>query len=629
MSYRALLLLPLWSVVCLPALVGCGDDAPANPDASLPLDARVEVVGAPAVNLRYGATTNLTVRYVDSGGTPLAGALLEWAIVGEAAGAQLAALQATTNADGIAEMTLTAGASDTLFTVEITPPVGTGATFDIAVADTDLGSITVNMTYPGSRALIRFDAFLFDGEDCAAMDPAALPTPLRPASIVSDLTARPAFAGVAPGATYAVAVVASTGTNVAAYGCADRVVVTADADTPVDVALRDVALPANFVGVWDLDNRFDFGDAVPPSVETFLDVIGELADDDVTDSAGDPSFELSDDDGDGISPEYGVDPGAFVIDATMDQTCHWECVGSEDYASCSELNHSLGDLELIYTENFQTWDGAQSRFRGGCGSWEYIVGDAQTMVNDQVAAALPDFAAAWGQLASDLARAITNAHFLSVLTIRDPSAGHEFEVPITHELVEMVVDFRDPLSVPAGAARQRTFLLADAGLSSLTIDDVSTVDGTTLTIPEHSFNMRFGQLTLYIYRNVLLTEIFGVSSTGALLATWVDCNQLATWLYDSIDSLIWPISVPVSVGTLEGYCTTALDAVGARLEAELAGSLDADGVLTIRGTVTGSDIDEDTGRVGALVDGAWSGSFTEGAVTGDVTGVFTGARAAE
>ena len=605
-------------------LVACANDTPFDPDDPRYEGARVEVVGASAVNLRYGAVTDLTVRYVDADGAPIAAAPLDWAIVGDAAGGRLGALQTSTDADGISQTMLTAGSSDAMFMVEITPPVGSGAGFDVAVADTDLGSITVDMTYPGSRALVRFDTLLFDGADCASMDPLALPTALRSAPVVTSVDARPAFAGVATGSAYAVAVVAHNATSVAAFGCRDGVAVTAGADTPVNITLMDVAIPPSFVGVWDLDDRFDFGGALPPSVESFLDVIGELADDDVTD-AGNPTYEETDLDGDGIFPEYGVDPGAFVVDVAMQQTCHWECVGSEDYASCSEVNHTMGDLELVYLESFQTWSGAQARFTGGCGSWGFILGDAQNMVNAQVAAALPDFAAVWGQLASDLARAITNAHFLSVLTIRAPGAGNELEVPITHELVEMVVDFRDPLSSPPGMARQSTFLLADAGLTSLTIDDVSTVDGTTLNIPEHSFNMRFGELALYIYRNVLLSEIFGVTSTGALLASWVDCNQLAVWLSDSIDSLIWPLSGP-SVSTLETYCGDALDSVGARLEAELAGRLGADGLLTIEGSATGSDIDTDTGRVGSLTDGMWSGSFTEDASTGAVTGTFTGTR---
>jgi hypothetical protein len=111
------------------------------------------------------------------------------------------------------------------------------------------------------------------------------------------------------------------------------------------------------------------------------------------------------------------------------------------------------------------------------------------------------------------------------------------------------------------------------------------------------------------------------------VSRWVDCNQLAIWLYDAIEDLVWPLAVPVTVGELETYCGVALDSVGARLEAELAGSLDAEGTLTIEGSASGADIAEDTGRVGRLVDGVWSGSFSEGTTTGDLSGAFTGTRA--
>ena len=101
--------------------------------------------------------------------------------------------------------------------------------------------------------------------------------------------------------------------------------VQAREDTQVNVTLENQPIPPSFVGQWDLDNQLDFGGALPPSVDTFLNVIGEIGDDDATDAMGRPSRERTDLDGDGIAPEYGVDPGAFAVDLAMRQTCHWEC----------------------------------------------------------------------------------------------------------------------------------------------------------------------------------------------------------------------------------------------------------------------------------------------------------------
>lgn len=609
----------LLATVATLSACGGGDDPIDDPRY---LNARLEIVGSPAVNLQFDETATLQVRYLDQEDQPIEGAPIRWAILGEAADSRLAALQSTTDVDGVATMTLTSGTSNTDFEVEVSPP-GDGAPvrFAVSVSDEVVGSISVTMTYGGVRTLVSFQAYLFDGVGCPDLSPDRVSDPLRSAPNEPRIDARPAFAGLPPGIDYAVAVVARNERHVAAFGCADSVVVNAGENTEVVVVLDDVELPLDFAGVWSLDNRFDFGGALPPAAESLVNVLGELADDDVTDGFGDPSFEHSDMDGDGYAPEYGVDPGAFVADLVMRQTCRWECRSGEDYSSCSNLNHRLGDIAAIYEQTFNTWDGAQSRFFGGCGGWEFVHTDLQNLVNTQAEASVPDFVSAWARLTADLANAITNARIRSELTISDP-AGSEFTVPIRHELIEMSVPYR-PLS---GGSEVATFALADAGFMSVPAMETSTVDGATLLIPEHSFDLNFGELAMHIYREVLLPGIFGVASTGELIATWVDCMTVATWLYNEIDALIFPVPVPVTVAELEGYCDDALMSAGAALEAELASRIDAPGTLTIAGSALGTDVDTNTGRVGTLSDGMWMGTFREDATSGEVTGTFEGTR---
>ncbi|MFK7986792.1 MAG: Ig-like domain-containing protein [Sandaracinaceae bacterium] len=624
---RRLVVLSL-SVSFLASLfLGCANDMPGpgpgpGPDANV-----IRIVGSPVVNLGYDEPTSLTVIYETADGEPIPDAVLTWAIDGDDGGARLGAREAVTDATGQTSMTLTSGMSDTMFGVDVVSSTESRARFEVSVSDEILGSITVSMTYAGTRTLVRFDTTLFQGQDCAGLDANAVPAGLRSAPAVSDIGARPAFAGLTPANDYTVAIVARNATHVAAFGCQDNIVVS-DGDTPVNITLSDIDLPPNFVGEWDLDNRLDFGGALPPSTQGVLDVLAEIGDDDRVDSFGDPDFELTDMDGDGYAPEFGVDPGAFLTDIVIRQTCRWECLPGEDYDSCSEVNHPTGDLAGVYTENLASWSLAESRFAtglGGCAAWEIGVRPVQNLVNAEVARLVPDFIEAWAQLASDLARAVTNAHILSRLTITTAGAGNEFEVPITHELIDMIVDYENPNSDPPGAMETRTFALADAGFTSLMATEVSTVDGNTLTIPAHSFNIDFGQLTLYIYRNVLLDAIFGVTSTGDLLSTFVDCAAIGVSLEAIIDDISFGFGP--SASTLEGYCNTALGTIGARLEDELAGRLMTDGVLTLQGTAMGADIDYDTGLVRRLDDGVWDGTFTEGGMTGDVDGTFTGVRA--
>lgn len=316
-----------------------------------------------------------------------------------------------------------------------------------------------------------------------------------------------------------------------------------------------------------------------------------------------------------------------MTDIVMRQTCHWECLSGEDYEDCSSVNHPLGNLELLYTENFGTWDGAQSRVRGGCYGWEYATGTVQNLINREVAARVPDFSLTWSRLVSDLARAVTDARILSHMTIRAGGAADEFSVPFTHELVEMVVDYENPNSDPPGAVESRTFALVDAGLTSLSATDVSRVEGDTLVIPAHSFNIDFAQLTLYIYRQVLLDAIFGVTSTGELLSSFVDCRALSEELEDAIDEAVFPLVGP-SAATLEDYCVAALGTIGTILEDELAGSLTSDGMLTLEGTAIADDVDFDTGLAQSLADGVWGGTFAEAGMSSELSGRFTGVLAA-
>jgi hypothetical protein len=611
--------------IAVALIASCGNDMPFDPEDPRLDDARLEIVGSPAVNLRYGETAELRVRYVAGDGSVISNAPIDYEIAGEPAGSRLAALQTTTNADGEAAVDLTAGDADAMFDVTVTPPMGDAVAFSVAVSDTDAGSIVVSMTYAGSRTFGRFDTYLFEGETCDSMNPRMLPTALRSAPSVSDVSAMPAFAGVPAGSDYAVAVTAGNEAGVGAFGCRDGVVVNAGEETPVNITLMDIEIRPTFVGVWDLDNRFDFGDALG-SVGTVIRALEELGDDYAVDpETGDPADErLTDTDMDG-RPEYGVDPGAFVVDLAMRQTCAWRCLDGETYDTCSVEDHELGDLKHLYLN--PTWftssgdTPAESRFTGGCGAWSLFLPQAQTAVNDAIASRVPDFAVRWLELTSDLASAITNAHILSVLTINAPSAGNEFELPMSHELVQMVVRYRDPMSDPPGAMRETTISLVDAGFTSLEVTDITTVDGTTLTIPEHSFTLNWGELVLYIYREVLLREAFGVSDTGELLASWVDCASLASDLHSRLGD-----PGVVTESQLETWCGIGLEAAGTLLEGQLAGLLDIDGTLTIGGTADGSGIDESTGQVDTLENGMWSGTWGDGTETESITGTFTGAR---
>lgn len=620
----------LVAVVATLVAAACGDETFDPMDPRLE-GARLEIVGSPAVNLRYGQTTELRVRYVDADGMPIANAPIGFDLPAVAGGSRLSALQTSTTSGGEAAVDLTAGDSDAMFQVQVTPPIGDDVFFDIAVSDTDLGTIVVSISYAGDRDLNRVDTFLYDGVSCSSLtDVSLLPTAIRMAPSASSVAAMPAFAGVPVGNDYTVAVRAQTGGVNAAFGCRDGIVVQAREETAVNISLMDLEIPPDFAGVWDLDNRFDFGGTLPGSVETFIDALDELTDDDATDSSGAPGSErFTDEDMDGVFPEYGVDPGAFITDVLMRQTCAWECMEGDSYSSCASTNHRLGDMSAIYLQDFTSWDpsssgpGAVARFTGGCGAWEFAHTNVQVLINDQVARFVPEFVTNWLNLAGDLSRAINNAHILSVMTVNAPMAGAEFELPMSHELQQMIVVVRDPTSEPPGMERTFTFALADAGFTSLDATERLTVEGNTLTIPEHSFTLNWGELVLYIYREIFLREIFGVGDTGELLGTWIDCSSVGRRLRIALDDWLGP-GVGPDEGSLTSYCTVGLGAAGSAIEGAIGSALDIDGVLTIEGTVDGADVDMTNARVGNLENGVWSGFWGEGAMERNISGTFTG-----
>jgi hypothetical protein len=235
----------------------------------------------------------------------------------------------------------------------------------------------------------------------------------------------------------------------------------------------------------------------------------------------------------------GQDPGAFIVDYIMRQTCHWECLpGEDDFDECSEVNHPIGDMCAIYENNFQSWDRAEqglpSPLFGGCGLWEYAAVPAQNLINDQIEAYVPSFVTNMLNIIGDLSRSINQAHIYSILVMEEEA---ELGAPFTHTLTEMHVRIRDL----DGVYHDFPFDLADVGFTSLTGSETADLTGTTLTLPDHDFALHYGRLLQYIYLHGLL-PIIGFDSTADMLAAWIDCGAVATaideWLSGTIYSFL-------------------------------------------------------------------------------------------
>lgn len=580
-------------------MVACGGGDGPPPDVGP--GARLEFVSSPTVNLMPSEQTELVVRYVGegefAGGIPNAN--LDWSIVGAAGGSRLSAGVSVTDDNGQSSIRLTAGSSDTTFRVRVTPPEGDAIEFSVGVASFDAGSILVELEYAGERMFNPIEALLFEGLDCGSFDPTMPPTALQQSSVPS-LTARPAFNNVPVGLDYSVAVIARMSGVASAYGCVENVRVDSGEQTTVTVTLMDLAMEPRIVGVYDLDNRLDFAGTLPGAVGTAVDVLDELTDD--NDVAGNPATE-----------DFGQDPGAFVVDFAMRQTCAWECMPSEDYDTCS-IGHPYGDISALYLENFTSWEGARSRFTGGCGAWETAGEPAQDLVNDQLESLLPGFVLKLADSLGDVARSINEAHIESRLIVFEEG---ELGAPVRHELQAMNVTIRDLDGMP----HDFRIDLREAGFTSVATDATAEIVDGVITIPEHSFTLSYGELIQYIYNNALLPAL-GYMSTAEMLSGWIDCAAIGMWLASNIGIL--------SETDYTNACNSGLVAAGAFIDSQLGSFItDADGTLSLAGMATGADYDSVSNIAQSLNNGMWTGSWGEMGMSGDITGTFTGTRTAD
>jgi hypothetical protein len=526
------------------------------------------------------------------------GAPIAFDIEGDPNGSALAARSTRTDGEGVAVLRLNSGTGGSAFVVKARSPREQELSFNITVSDRDVGSISVEMSYTGETRFETFTPYLFRDVDCATLDPENLPTALSIGSRVNRIGDRPAITDVDPAEGYVVAVTALFEGQVRGFGCAINVEVMPRMETLVSMNLMDVEPRVNFIGVYDLNNRFDFGGAVPPSVDLALNILDELTDD-------------QDINGNEATMDFGQDPGAFVTDFAMRQTCAWECMAGEDYDSCSSTNHRYGDISALYLQNFTSWDGAESRFTFGCSVWEIANRTAQEFINMQVGTRVPETITRLVDSLGDVSRAIINSHILSELTL---DVVREGKVPMIHELRTMQVTLRDL----GGTEHFVEIDLRDVGLRSLRTSAMGTAVGATLHIPNHSFGLHFGELVRYVYLNALL-PLFGFTSTADMLASWIDCDAVAM----SLVSATMDSPFRLSLAQYRDACNSGIMLAGDAVDDGLAGLIDDEALMTLAGTARGADIT--TSNVAQRLEmGMWTGGFDESGMSGTISGDFTG-----
>ena len=232
------------------AAAACGPGANAPPDGGPPLT--LDVVDSNQIGLHYGKTTELRVRYHadDPAAAAVPGAVVRFSIFGDPAGSTLSRDQVTTDVDGIASVTLTAGQAEKSFRVAATAPNAAEADFDVSVSKYDFVELDAKLTWSDP---VTLRALLYDDKTCAQL-PAAptLPPPARAATKMNATAATLQFVNLLTGAYTIVGRAETVDGRLVGFGCVDVGAELAPPGTVSLVQLPLAAVVATASGTYDM-----------------------------------------------------------------------------------------------------------------------------------------------------------------------------------------------------------------------------------------------------------------------------------------------------------------------------------------------------------------------------------------
>lgn len=221
---------------------------------------------------------------------------VNFAIEGQAGGARLAALRATTNRSGDATVEILAGGDMATFTVLIETGVTSLVRAEVQVyAPGEVpGGLAVQIAYPEQsvQPILSAKVTVHDASvPCDVTRTLPLPTALQ-ATDLPDIAGTATFGGLPPGGVVTVIAVGYNATAALATGCLEGVRVESGEVTEVTVHLDPRGL--QLIGDYDLVETFDFSDAIPGRAGTVISTLAEIFDD-------------------------GDDPGRYLVDIIEDR----------------------------------------------------------------------------------------------------------------------------------------------------------------------------------------------------------------------------------------------------------------------------------------------------------------------
>lgn len=230
-----------------------------TPDAGSPPESLLTLVADPDLPLQVerGATGTFTFKLVDRAGAPVVGALVRFAIVGRGNDASLTATEADTDSTGHVTGSIVGASTESSFQVRASSEGADSAYIDVSVSDTGFGSISVDVSYTGTRPIADYVVRLFSGMTCDDIESMTPPDRYERMHRSDESTL---FEGLPAGVHFAVLAQGQDRDRVVlARACADGFTIVADETETTSLILEET--PAHAAGTYNV--RFAFAVATP------------------------------------------------------------------------------------------------------------------------------------------------------------------------------------------------------------------------------------------------------------------------------------------------------------------------------------------------------------------------------
>lgn len=251
-------------------LLACAPDGGPRHDGEPGGYARLEVVGAATVQVEAGSAVEIGFRYLDASDEVVPGAVVDFAIAGDAMGGSLAAMSASTDGEGIAMATVRTG-GDGAFDIVASSGAAEPASARVEVRPMTYGTLGIDVSYMGTRPLSSAELALFVNTRCEDLA-RSVPNPETVQSIA--IGGRTQIGGLALDVPMAVYVLGIDRANiVAAETCADVTMIEPQQDLHVRLSDTAVAIRGPYATI----ETFDVTDGFSPEIDTILEVSAGIA----------------------------------------------------------------------------------------------------------------------------------------------------------------------------------------------------------------------------------------------------------------------------------------------------------------------------------------------------------------